>query len=193
MKWNLSRLMVFIFANLFFSLANALPENYTFDAQHTSVLWHIDHFGFSKPSGKWMASGTALLDEENPAKSKVNVEIQMANVVTGIPELDKHLQGPLFFDVKKFPTAIFVSHTIEVTGKTTAKVDGILTLHGISKPVSLDVVLNKNGENPVTNKKSAGFSAVTILKRSDFGIVTLLPDLGDNVHIEIEAEAYKDK
>ena len=193
MKRNMFSLVFFIISCFSFSLANANPENYTFDPHHTSVVWHINHFGFSNPSGKWMASGNAVLDEKNPQNSKVNITIPIASVVTGVPELDEHLQGPLFFDSAKFPTATFVSNKIEVTGKTTAKVYGMLTLHGVSKPVILDAVLNKSDINPISNKPSVGFSAVTGLKRSDFGIDTLMPGLSDNVKINIEAEAYKDK
>lgn len=166
-------------------------ETFTFDPMHTYVLWHINHFKFSNPSGKWFAEGSLILDEEKPQNSKVNVVIHTANIVTGIPELDKHLMGPLFFDVAKFPTATFISNKIDMTGKKTAKVHGILTVHGVSKPVTLDVTLNNIGMNPISNKMSVGFSASTIIKRSDFGITTLLPGLSDEVKINIEAEAYK--
>lgn len=170
--------------------ANA--ETYTLDPNHSYVLWRINHFGFSNPSGKWMlAEGTVTLDQAKPQDSKVNVVIQVANVVTGIPELDEHLKGHLFFDAAKFPTATFVSDKVTITGSNTAKVHGILTMHGISKPVTLDVKLNKMGVNPISNKEAAGFSATTTLKRSDFGINTLLPGLADDVKINIEAEAYK--
>jgi polyisoprenoid-binding protein YceI len=166
-------------------------EAFTFDPLHTYVLWHINHFGFSNPSGKWFAEGTLNLDEAKPQNSKVNVVIHIDSMVTGIPELDKHLKGPLFFDAAKFPTATFVSSKINVTGKKTAKVQGTLTVHGVSKPVMLDVTLNNIGINPISNKMSVGFSASTTIKRSDFGITTLLPGLSDEVKINIEAEAYK--
>jgi len=187
-----------LFLKLFFLIILYFPstvifaaETYTLDPMHTYVLWHINHFGFSNPSGKWYAEGTLSLDEAKPQNSQVNAIIKINEIVTGIPELDKHLKKPLFFDVEKFPTATFVSDKIDVTGKKTAKVHGILTIHGVSKPVILNVTLNKIGENPITNKMSAGFSATTTIKRSDFGINTFLPGLGDEVKIEIEAEAHK--
>src|SRR5579862_3841706 len=80
-------------------------EIYTLDPMHTYVLWHINHFGFSNPSGKWFAEGSLNLDKTKPQNSKVNAVIHIENMVTGIPELDKHLKGPLFFDVDKYPTA----------------------------------------------------------------------------------------
>lgn len=166
-------------------------ETYILDPQHTYVLWHANHFGFSSPSGKWYANGKLILDETKPQNSKVDVTIQTANMDTGIKDLDDHLKGDLFFDVKKFPTATFVSNRVNVIGHNMANVYGVLTLHGISKPIMLAVRLNKIGDNFITNKKTAGFSATTKLKRSDFGITTLLPGVGDEVNINIEAEAYK--
>ena len=78
-----------------------------------------------------------------------------------------------------------------MTGKESAKVYGTLTMHGVSKPVVLDVKLNKLGMSPITNKKTAGFTATTKLKRSDFNIKAYLPGLGDEVEIAIESEANK--
>ncbi|HHR1367658.1 TPA: YceI family protein [Legionella pneumophila] len=117
--------------------------------------------------------------------------IDVADFITGIPELDKHLKGKLFFDVEHYPVATFVSDKVEVTGENTAKVQGGLTVHGVTKPVTLLVTLNKVGKNPINDRMTVGFSASTELKRSDFGIKTLLPDLADEVSIEIGAEAYQ--
>jgi len=191
MKRTLSKFLLFVALFIPFTHLFAAVETYTLDPMHTYVLWHINHFGFSNPSGKWFAEGSLVLDKDKPQNNKVNAIIHIANIVTGIPDLDKHLMGPLFFDVTKFPTATFVSDKIDVTGKETATVYGILILHGVSNPITLNVTLNKAGGNPITNKMSVGFSANTIIKRSSFGINTLLPGLGDEVTINIEAEAYK--
>jgi polyisoprenoid-binding protein YceI len=169
----------------------AAPQTFILDPQHTYVLWHINHFGFSTQAGKWYASGTLILDQQHPQNTKVDANIQVANMITGIPELDKHLRGKLFFDVAKFPTAHFVSNKVTMTGKDTAKVQGILTVHGISKPVTLDVTLNQAGMSPITNKMTAGFSAHTQFKRSEFNINTAIPGLADEVSIDIGAEAYQ--
>lgn len=166
-------------------------QTFNLDKQHSSVRWEVDHFGFSTPSGKWLATGTLDLDEKNPANSKVEVTIDIADMITGIPELDKHLRGALFFDAEQFPIATFVSDKIEITGKKTAIIKGNLTVRGITKPVTLDVKLNKHAKNPINNKETVGFSATTTIKRSQFGIKTLLPKLGDKVKLVIEVEAYK--
>lgn len=179
-----------------FSVATATPalaaENYKLDPMHTAIVWHINHFGFSNPSGKFMnVDGSLILDEKNPTASKLNVTIPIANIDTDIAKLDEHLKSKDFFDAEQFPTATFVSNKVEVTSKDTALVHGTLTLHGIAKPVDLSVKLNKIGEN-MFKKKTAGFSATTTIKRSDFGITTYLPALSDEVKIDIESEANID-
>jgi len=183
------KLFLFILC-LFFTLPVFAAETYLIDPSHSSVLWHVNHFGFSNPSGKWMVgSGTLLLDETKPADSQVEVTIQVADIVTGIPKLDEHLKSKDFFDVATFPTAIFKSNKIDMIGKNKAKVHGILTVHGISKPITLAVTLNKIGVSPITGKKTVGFTATTQFKRSLLGINKYLPGLGDDVKIDIEAEA----
>ncbi len=164
-------------------------ETFTLDPTHTFVVWHINHFGFSNPTGKWLANGTLVLDEKHPQDSKIDVTIETASIDTGIAKLDEHLKSKAFFDVEQYPTATFVSNKITLNGKHAAKVEGTLTLHGVSKPVTLDVTLNKIGINPITEKKTAGFSAKGKIKRSDFGMTTLIPGVGDEVKLDIEAEA----
>jgi polyisoprenoid-binding protein YceI len=190
MRNGISKLMIIIFLFLPFKLVFA-ADTYTLDPTHTYVLWHINHFGYSNQTGKWYADGTLTLDKEKPQNSKVEVNINVDNMVTGLPELDKHLKSEEFFDVSKYPQATFVSDKVTVTGKNTAKVHGILTVHGVSKPVTLDVTLSKMAENSFTKKMTVGFSAHTKIKRSDFGMAAFIPALGDEVKIDIEAEATK--
>lgn len=189
MKKKLRFILPFL-AALLMSGSLYAAEKWTLDEHHTYVLWRIKHLGFSTQAGKWYAKGFVFLNKENPNKSKVEATIEVAHMITGLPELDKHLKGPLFFDVARYPTAIFTSNAVKLTGKDSATVNGVLTLRGISKPVSLEVTLNKVGVNPISNKTSVGFSATTKIKRSDFGMTTLLPDLADEVTIDIGAEAY---
>jgi polyisoprenoid-binding protein YceI len=183
-----------IFLSWFFSVCAAMAEGsgqntYVFDSDHSYILYHVNHFDFSDSSGKWLFNGTLLLDEAKPEYSKVSITIPIGKIDSGVALLDDHLRGKLFFDAAQFPTATFESTKILVTGKDTAKVIGILTLHGISHAVTLDVKLNKLGINFATEKESVGFTATTQIKRSDFDILTLLPEVGDDVKIEIQAEA----
>jgi polyisoprenoid-binding protein YceI len=190
MKNVFARLIALFAMFLCFPLTALAEENYTLDPTHSYVEWHISHFGFSNPSGKWLVQGTLTLDEKNPQQSKINVTINIGDLVTGIPKLDEHLKTADFFDASKYPTATFVSQKVMKTGKDTAKVMGILTLHGVSKPLTLDVTLNKIAESPITHKKTAGFTASATIKRSEFGIDKYVPNISDEVKIHIEAEAY---
>jgi polyisoprenoid-binding protein YceI len=188
MKIFLLRIVTaFSFSICFFCSAYA-SEVFTIDPSHSFVLWHISHFGFSNPTGKWMVNGSLILDEKKPQESKVNVTIQVGDNITGIPKLDEHLRGKDFFDVSRFPIATFSSNNVVLTSKKSAKVFGTLTVHGISKPVILHVKLNKVAISPIDNKKTIGFTANTTIKRSDFGINTYLPGLGNEVRLDIELE-----
>jgi len=179
------------FALSFLWLQNAAAaDTYTLDPSHTNITWHAEHFGFSKPNGKFPGvQGTLTLDEQKPENSKVNVTIQTASILTGIAKFDAHLKSADFFNVEKFPTATFVSDKVEPSGKDMAKVQGTLTLLGVAKPITLDVKLNKIGENPINKKKTAGFSATTTIKRSEFGMSYGTPGVGDEVVVTIESEA----
>jgi polyisoprenoid-binding protein YceI len=183
-------LLALLMCATMFTSAVFAAETFILDPGHTYVLWQINHLGYSTQAGKWYANGTLMIDREKPENDKLNVTIKVADVITGIPELDKHLKGSDFFDVEKYPTATFVSDKVEVNGKE-AKVYGKLTLHGVTKPVTLDVKLNKEGNHPISKKYTAGFSGTTRIKRSDFGINAYLPMLGDEVILTIEAEANK--
>lgn len=184
---------LFIALFTFSVVLHAEPETLILDSNHTYVLWSIRHLDFSPQVGKFYAKGQLILDKDHLDQSKLNVTINLADISTGLPELDKHLKSKLFFDVEHYPTATFVSNKVVVLNNNTADVTGMLTLHGVSKPVVLHVTYNKSGMNPITNKMTAGFSATAEIKRSDFGMNTLLPALGDTVELKIGAEAYQDK
>ncbi len=176
---------------LFLSLSSAkASEVFNFDPNHTVVVWHANHFGFSNPSGKFTdVSGSLVLDEQKPENSKVNVKITIASLDTGLTKLDNHVKSADFLDAEKYPTATFSSDKVVVTSKTTAKVYGSFELRGVTKPVVLDVTLNKIGDHPMTKKKAVGFTASTVIKRSDYGVNYALPGVSDDVKIDIEAEA----
>lgn len=189
MKRNFITLV--LLSSALFSLTPTLAttKEYTIDPKHSYIEYHISHFGFSNPSGKWMPEGKIVIDEAKPQNSSVKVNINVANFITGIPELNKHLNEELFFDTKKFPTATFVSTKIDRIGKERALIHGTLTVKGISKPITLKVKLNKKGISPVNDKLTYGFTANTTLRRSDFGLKALLPGLGNEIKLDIEVEA----
>ncbi|PIZ04187.1 MAG: hypothetical protein COY58_05915 [Gammaproteobacteria bacterium CG_4_10_14_0_8_um_filter_38_16] len=192
MKWISFYTVVFSTALFFCFASYAAEEKYHIDPAHSFLVWHVNHLGFSNQTGKWPINGFILFDQAHPSKSKVAVLIHIHNLVTGIPALNKHLEGALFFNTTQFPTATFVSNKIILTGKNTAKIEGILTLHGISKPIAFIAKLNKAGKNPVNDKMSLGFSASTQLTRSDFDIKGFLPMISDTVKLNMDVEAQLD-
>jgi polyisoprenoid-binding protein YceI len=170
--------------------ARAETVKYTFDPNHTNVTFHANHFGFSNPSGRFgIVKGNLYLDEADPKASSVSVTIDVNSLVTGITRFNDHIKSADFLDAAKFPTATFKSDSVELTGKDTAKVRGIFTLHGVTKPIELDVKLNKLGDSPITTQKTAGFTASVTLKRSDYGVSKYVPGVSDDIRIDIEAEA----
>lgn len=170
---------------------SSFADTYTIDSKHTSVLWHVSHLGFSNPSGKWMAEGSLQYDKNAPEKSQANISINVGDIDTGLKDLNEHLLGKQFFEVATYPKATFVSDKVTVNNNEIIAVQGQLTLHGVTKPITINVKQNKIGINPITEKETLGFSGETTLKRSDFNMTTFLPNIGDEVKLNIEVEAYK--
>ncbi len=173
--------------------APALADTYEIDASHTHVGFQVSHLGFSETYGVFKnVSGTLSLDEAKPEASTVDVTIDVASIDSGDEKRDEHLKGADFFDVAQFPTMTFKSTKVELTGKDAANVTGDLTLHGVTRSVGLVVKLNKVGESPVAKGRYvAGFSALGMLKRSDFGIKTYVPLISDEVTIAISTETVR--
>ena len=179
--------------------ANAAKLNipggaYVSDAAHTNLLWSIKHFGLSNYYGRFDKIEAKLdLDANDVEKSVLHVTIDPKSVDTNYPktpnEFNDEIAGEMFFDADKFNSITFQSTAIELTSEKTGKVTGNLTFHGVTKPVVLDVNLNGTiASHPITKKPALGFSAKTVIKRSDFGVNELEGPLSDDVNLIIEAE-----
>lgn len=177
----------------FFTTFTKAADVYKLDPNHTNVTWTTNHFGFSNQSGKFPnIEGVIIIDEDNPQKSSVKVTINTYDLSTGLPEFDTYLKTSDFFDVQNYPTAEFVSTSVATFGRSGARVNGNLTLMGITKYVTLDVKLNKKGINPINRKQAIGFTATTKIKRSDFNLKFGLPGVSDEVTLNIAAEGTKE-
>lgn len=188
-KLKLISAVIFAFA-MIQQAAIAESNVYTIESNHASVVWFANHFGFSNPSGKFTdISGSVTFDEANPGQSLVDVTINTNSLVTGLAKFDQHLKSSDFFDVEKYPTAKFVSKKIKVTGKNKAKIEGQLTLHGVTKSVTLDTKFNRAGINPISQLQTVGFSATAVINRSEFGLDYAVPGVSDKVNLTIEIEA----
>lgn len=187
-------LAVALFAAGLSTPAAAAPQAYQFDKAHTNILFFIEHLGFSKMMGEFRSfDGVLNFDPENPAASSVQVSIRVDGVSTDVKALDEHLQKPEFFNTAQFPAMTFNSTAVAVVSPGKLKVTGDLTLLGVTKPVTLDVSVNKAAPHPFTKAPAAGFSATATLKRSDFGMSAMLGMLGDDIEIRIETEAQAAK
>lgn len=162
---------------------------YEGDTSHTSVHWRISHLGLSNYTARFDKIETKLdFNPQDATQSKVTVSIDPASVSTGLENFDKKLTGEGYFNVAKNPRITFTSTKIEKTGERTGNIIGDLTLNGVTKPVTLTTTFNGGMFNQYAGGHSLGFSATTKIKRSDFGMTTLLPAVGDEVEIIIEAE-----
>jgi polyisoprenoid-binding protein YceI len=138
--------------------------------------------------------GTLEFDPADPTRASVQVTIPLSSVNTGVPALDEHLRSEDFFEVAKFPTATFRSTKVERSaGKDRLRVTGELNLHGVTKPVTLDVVVLKVGSNPRTQLPTVGFEATTTLKRSDFGLGAFVPQVSDEIRLQITSQGVEAK
>jgi polyisoprenoid-binding protein YceI len=159
--------------------------------QHTQGVIRWNHLGFANPTAQFNnVQGSLEFDAANPTRSSVIVTIPLASMSTGVPDLNDDFQSSDFFDFAKFPAASFKSSGVE-KGATpdTLKVVGDLSVHGITKPVTLDVNINKIGPNPRNQVPTVGFEAMVTLKRSDFGLGLYVPQVSDEIQIHITAEA----
>jgi polyisoprenoid-binding protein YceI len=170
--------------------AVAAPVQYKLDPNHTQIAFRWTHFGFSHPAGRFdRFDGDFRFDAADPTKSTVSITIPIDSIDTSVAKLDAHLKSADFFDVAQYPTATFKSTRVERAGAHGLKVTGDLTLHGVTKPVVLDVVTNRIGPHPMGGRAAAGFDATTTIKRSEFGISGYVPNVSDEIAITITAEA----
>lgn len=175
------------------ALAIASPSEaadaYNIDKNHADLLFSIDHAGFTHKHGSFRDfSGALQYDEAKPENSKIEVTVQTASLDTAHPGRDQDLKSEKFFDTSKYPQMRFESTKVVPGKNQELRVEGTLTLHGVTKPLVLNAKLNKSGPNPFDKTPTLGFSATGVLKRSDFGMTTFLPMIGDVVEIEIDVE-----
>ncbi len=160
--------------------------DYKVEPGHTQVGFSLLHMGFSYYSGVFSdVSGTLTLVSGHPAASKLDVQIPIGSVATTSAKLDGELKGAEWFDAARYPTATFTSTSVTPTAKNTAQITGTLTLHGVSKPETLSAHFVGAGTNPLSKKYTVGFEATGTIRRSDFGVKTYVPLIGDEVRLTI--------
>ena len=171
-------------------------ESYKVDKDHTSVSFKIRHL-FSNVQGSFRDfDGTIEYDPDKPETWSANGTIQVDSIDTNVPERDKHLKSKDFFDAAKFPTISFKTTKVTAATKESAKLEGLITIHGVEKPVVLDLEIHGVGKDPWGNVR-AGFTATTKINRKDFGIIynQVLDKgqlmIGEDVMVTLEIEGIK--
>ncbi len=175
------------------ALVSAAPQTYKVDPDHSSVGFSIRHFLSTVPGRFKEFEGTIKYDKQNPAASSVSFTAQTASIETDNPDRNNHLKSPDFFDAQKFPTLTFTSSSVQAKDANTLSVTGNLTIHGVTKIVTIPVTVLGTMKTPKGDK--AGFGSEFTIDRKEYGVQwnRALDSggmmLGDDVKITISVEA----
>jgi polyisoprenoid-binding protein YceI len=185
-----------IFAAAFALASTSLrAETYTLESEYTQGVFRWNHLGFSSPAAQFaQGQGTLEFDPADPSRAAITVTIPLTTLYTGVPALDEDFRSTDFFDTARFPIATFKSTRVEKGAlKDQLRVTGDLSLHGVTRPVTLDVTVIKIGTNPRTSLPTVGFAATTTLKRSDFGMGKYVPQVSDEIRVQLISQAVEAK
>lgn len=170
-------------------LSELRSGQYTLDRAHSSVHFKVDHFGFSKLVGRFNEFDATLdFDPDDLAATRLHARISTASVDFNNTDLEKTLRGSRWLDTRVFPEATYTTVSTRQAGDNVLHFTGELKLLGVSRPVELEVVFNGGANNFLTGRYTLGFAATGILKRSDFGMDSFIPAIGDHIYLEINAE-----
>ena len=159
--------------------ASVQAGGYKLETNHARVVFSLSHMGFSTWYGDFSGStGSLTIDPKNVASAQLSVSIPVASVMTTNAKVDEELKSAAWFDATTYPTITFKSTKVVQTGANSADVTGDLTFHGVTKPVTLQATFGGSGVNMLT-------------KRSDYGVKTYVPLIGDDVDLVISAPFEK--
>lgn len=179
---------------LFMLFAFTTPANWNVDGAHSKLAFTVTHLGISDVSGLFKNFEAKIsTSKEDFSDAVFDVTADVASIDTEVEMRDNHLKSADFFDVAKYPKLTFKSTTVKPAGKNTYKVTGDLSLHGVTKQVTLDLLYRGTVENPMSKKPTSGFQVSGAIKRSDFGIGEKFPApmISDEVRIKADGEFTK--
>jgi len=181
--------LVVALVSAFVLSANA-GDTFKVDPVHTFVLFSVQHLGIANTYGRFNdISGTVVFDKDNPSKSSVELSVPVESLDTHNSIRERSLKSPDFFDAKQFPTMTFKSTKVEGSGET-LKVSGDLTIHGVTKPLTVDFKKGGEGKGVFGEMRGGGETRFTI-KRSDFGMNFEQGEVGNEVTIILSVEGIK--
>lgn len=176
-------------ATAFSAPVMAEPVTYVLDNTHTFPTFSYQHLGFSTQVQKFKnTTGTVVFDSEAKT-AEVDVNIDMTSIETGTAVFNEHIQGEDFFNTAKYPNATFKSTKVVFDGDNLTAVEGDLTIKGVTKPVVLDVTHFVQQPHPMLQKDAIGANASVVIKRSDFNADKFVPNISDEITINIALEA----
>ena len=171
------------------TLGHAAPVTYEIDGSHTYPRFSYSHFGFSTQLSRFDKTTGKVVFDAQAKTGSVDVVIDTRSVNTGFTDFNGHIQGEDFLDTQKFPTATFKSTKVVFEGDQPKSIEGVLTLKGVSKPVTLTVTSFQAIPHPMLKKPALGANATTTIKRTEFNAGKYAPYVGDEVRIDIAIEA----
>jgi polyisoprenoid-binding protein YceI len=172
--------------------ADVKAGTYAVEPAHTQVTFSVSHMGISPFAGTFSgASGSLTLDPNKLSATKLSVTIPVTSVQTTSDKLTEELRSADWLDAAKFPTATFVATSVTPRGPDAASIDGTLTLHGVSKPITIMARFFGTAQNPMNKKDSIGFLGRALIKRSDFGVSKYVPLVSDETVLVINAAFEK--
>jgi polyisoprenoid-binding protein YceI len=168
--------------------ALAAPMTYRFDPSHSFVRFGYGHMGFSHQQSQFDKVSGSLTYDVAAKTGSANVVIDISSLASGVSALNEKLQSADFFDVAKYPTASFQSTQLRFEGDTPVALEGNLTVHGVTRPVTLTITHFKHGMNMMKRQEIGGDATATV-KRSDFGMGQYVPLVDDAVTLNVDFEA----
>ena len=172
----------------------ALPSQWQLDDSHTRVGFSVNHLGFSTTMGHFNdVKGVVNYDVKAPSKTNMSFTIATDSIDTNWDARDEHLKKAEFFNVAKYPTMTFKSTSVKFINPQQAKVTGNFTMLGQTKPLTLDVTLNKIANSPLTKEPVIGFRATGNIDRAAYGMTAFADGITTNVPIQIDGELIEKK
>ena len=167
----MNRILLASIAAMAGTTALAAPVSYVLDPSHTYPSFEADHMGgLSIWRGKFTETAGKVVYDKDAKSGSIDITINMSSVDFGMPKLDEHAKGPDLFDVAKYPTATYTGKFTKFNGATPTEAQGALTLHGVTKPVTLAINTFMCKPNPMTKKEVCGADASATFDRSEFGL-----------------------
>ncbi|HVF35745.1 MAG TPA: YceI family protein [Candidatus Saccharimonadia bacterium] len=169
------------------------PTRYRYDPVHTQVMFVADHLGFSRPVGRFTrVDGVLAFDPDDWSTARCEATIAVDSLWLGDAVWEKKVLSDAFLDASRHPTMRFECERAERIDAKRGRLFGALTIRGVTRPVELELRVNRIGRHTFSLAYVAGFSATGTIRRSDYGITRMLPAVGDEIEIRLEVEAIRD-